>query len=188
MTTKPILLSSLAILALILLSPPARAGDGQKMLVIVADHVSMNNWAADGLPRLREAEKRGAKVVLVGDQQQLQAIEAGAAFRAIHERHGGVEIEVVTRPALSVARGILDTTRDEGADMVVLGVQAPTPGGVVVGLDGIRVAYETGRGRFRIRATTQIESASGRREIRKFFLEQGDKVAVGLRKVGGRIG
>jgi len=39
----------------------------------------------------------GAKVVLVGDPQQLQAIEAGAAFRAIHERHGGVEITEVRR-------------------------------------------------------------------------------------------
>jgi Ti-type conjugative transfer relaxase TraA len=39
----------------------------------------------------------GAKVVLVGDTQQLQAIEAGAAFRAIHERHGGVEISEVRR-------------------------------------------------------------------------------------------
>lgn len=39
----------------------------------------------------------GAKVVLVGDPQQLQAIEAGAAFRAINERHGGVEIAGVRR-------------------------------------------------------------------------------------------
>ncbi len=36
-------------------------------------------------------------LVMVGDQQQLQAIEAGAAFRAIHERHGGVEITEVWR-------------------------------------------------------------------------------------------
>ena len=43
------------------------------------------------------AARAGAKVVLVGDQQQLQAIEAGAAFRAIHERHGGVEISEVRR-------------------------------------------------------------------------------------------
>ena len=43
------------------------------------------------------AENAGAKVVLVGDPQQLQAIEAGAAFRAIHERHGGVEITEVRR-------------------------------------------------------------------------------------------
>ncbi|MCB2014910.1 MAG: Ti-type conjugative transfer relaxase TraA, partial [Sphingobium sp.] len=46
---------------------------------------------------LSHAAKAGAKVVLVGDQQQLQAIEAGAAFRAIHERHGGVEISEVRR-------------------------------------------------------------------------------------------
>ena len=46
---------------------------------------------------LSHAAKVGAKVVLVGDQQQLQAIEAGAAFRAIHERHGGVEISEVRR-------------------------------------------------------------------------------------------
>lgn len=46
---------------------------------------------------LSHAAKAEAKVVLVGDQQQLQAIEAGAAFRAIHERHGGVEISEVRR-------------------------------------------------------------------------------------------
>jgi Ti-type conjugative transfer relaxase TraA len=46
---------------------------------------------------LSRAADAGAKVVLVGDAQQLQAIEAGAAFRAIHERHGGVEISEVRR-------------------------------------------------------------------------------------------
>lgn len=46
---------------------------------------------------LSHAANAGAKVVLVGDPQQLQAIEAGAAFRAIHERHGGVEISEVRR-------------------------------------------------------------------------------------------
>ncbi|MGV7119142.1 Ti-type conjugative transfer relaxase TraA [Sphingopyxis sp. 550A] len=46
---------------------------------------------------LSHAADAGAKVVLVGDPQQLQAIEAGAAFRAIHERHGGVEITEVRR-------------------------------------------------------------------------------------------
>jgi Ti-type conjugative transfer relaxase TraA len=46
---------------------------------------------------LSHAADAGAKVVLVGDPQQLQAIEAGAAFRAIHERHGGVEITQVRR-------------------------------------------------------------------------------------------
>jgi ATP-dependent exoDNAse (exonuclease V) alpha subunit len=46
---------------------------------------------------LSEAQKRGAKVVLVGDPEQLQAIEAGAAFRSIAERHGGIEITAIRR-------------------------------------------------------------------------------------------
>jgi Ti-type conjugative transfer relaxase TraA len=46
---------------------------------------------------MSRAAEAGAKVVLVGDPQQLQSIEAGAAFRSIHERHGGVEIGEVRR-------------------------------------------------------------------------------------------
>jgi len=46
---------------------------------------------------LSHAAEAGAKVVLVGDPQQLQSIEAGAAFRSIHERHGGAEIGGVRR-------------------------------------------------------------------------------------------
>jgi Ti-type conjugative transfer relaxase TraA len=44
-----------------------------------------------------EAEKRGAKVVLIGDPEQLQAIEAGAALRSTAERHGAVEITEIRR-------------------------------------------------------------------------------------------
>ncbi len=46
---------------------------------------------------LREVERGGAKVVLVGDPQQLQAIEAGASFRAIAERVGFIELTEVWR-------------------------------------------------------------------------------------------
>jgi Ti-type conjugative transfer relaxase TraA len=46
---------------------------------------------------LSHAEKAGAKVVLVGDAEQLQAIEAGAAFRALTERHGAAEITEIRR-------------------------------------------------------------------------------------------
>ncbi|WP_299748070.1 Ti-type conjugative transfer relaxase TraA [uncultured Tateyamaria sp.] len=46
---------------------------------------------------LSHAADAGAKVVLVGDPQQLQSIEAGAAFRSLHERHGGARIEEVHR-------------------------------------------------------------------------------------------
>ena len=46
---------------------------------------------------LREAEQRKAKVVLVGDPEQLQAIEAGAAFRSLTKRHPHVEIREIGR-------------------------------------------------------------------------------------------
>ncbi len=46
---------------------------------------------------LSHAHRAGAKVVLVGDPEQLQAIEAGAAFRALAERHGAAEITQVRR-------------------------------------------------------------------------------------------
>lgn len=46
---------------------------------------------------VREVEKRGAKLVLVGDPEQLQAIEAGAAFRSITERYGHVEVTDIRR-------------------------------------------------------------------------------------------
>lgn len=46
---------------------------------------------------LSHANEAGAKVVLVGDPEQLQAIEAGAGFRALKERHGAAEITTVQR-------------------------------------------------------------------------------------------
>ena len=46
---------------------------------------------------LSQARDAGAKVVLVGDPEQLQAIEAGAAFRSVTERHGAAEITEIRR-------------------------------------------------------------------------------------------
>jgi Ti-type conjugative transfer relaxase TraA len=58
---------------------------------------------------LSHAADAGAKVILVGDPQQLQSIEAGAAFRSIVERHGGAEIGEVRRQRRDWQR---DATRD----------------------------------------------------------------------------
>ncbi|WP_390913621.1 Ti-type conjugative transfer relaxase TraA [Pseudosulfitobacter sp. SM2401] len=58
---------------------------------------------------LSNAAGAGAKVVLVGDQQQLQSIEAGAAFRSLQERHGGAKIGEVRRQREDWQR---DATRD----------------------------------------------------------------------------
>ncbi len=52
---------------------------------------------------LSAAQAAGAKVVLVGDPEQLQAIEAGAAFRALAERHGAAEITDGTPAARGLA-------------------------------------------------------------------------------------
>ncbi|CAH1660836.1 Ti-type conjugative transfer relaxase TraA [Chelatococcus asaccharovorans] len=57
--------------------------------------------------------KSGAKLVLVGDPEQLQPIEAGAAFRAIVDRIGYAELETIYRQqeawmraaSLDLARG-----------------------------------------------------------------------------------
>jgi ATP-dependent exoDNAse (exonuclease V) alpha subunit len=58
---------------------------------------------------LSHAAEVGEKVVLVGDPQQLQAIEAGAAFRSIHDRHCGAEISEVRHQRNDWQR---DATRD----------------------------------------------------------------------------
>jgi len=62
------------------------------------------------------ALRTGAKLVLVGDPEQLQPIEAGAAFRAIVERIGYAELETIYRQredwmrkaSLELARGRVD--------------------------------------------------------------------------------
>lgn len=59
------------------------------------------------------ATRTGAKIVLVGDPEQLQPIQAGAAFRAIADRIGYAELETIYRQrqpwmrdaSLDLARG-----------------------------------------------------------------------------------
>lgn len=56
-----------------------------------------------------EAQKGGAKIVLIVDLEQLHASEVGAAFRSAAERHGGVEITQIRRSVrclwLAVTKG-----------------------------------------------------------------------------------
>jgi Ti-type conjugative transfer relaxase TraA len=87
-------------------------GQGRDMLnprdVLVIDEAGMVGTRQ--LERvLSHAAEAGAKIVLVGDPKQLQSIEAGAAFRSIHERHGGAEIGEVRRQRQDWQR---DATRD----------------------------------------------------------------------------
>ncbi len=50
-----------------------------------------------------------------------------------HAKAAGVPIELVTRTAPSIARGILDAALEQGATLMVLGFQAPTHGKVALG-------------------------------------------------------
>ncbi len=75
-------------------------GQGREMLtskhILVIDEAGM--LGTRQMERVvSHAQQHGAKVVMVGDPQQLQAIEAGAAFRAAAERHGAVEIASIRR-------------------------------------------------------------------------------------------
>ena len=87
-------------------------GQGRDLLtsrdVLVIDEAGMVGTRQLGRV-LSHAAESGAKVVLVGDVKQLQAIEAGAAFRSIYERHGGAEIGEVRRQREDWQR---DATRD----------------------------------------------------------------------------
>ena len=64
--------------------------------------------------------RAGAKLILVGDPEQLQPIEAGAAFRAIADRIGYAELETIYRQreqwmrdaSLDLARGDVDKAVD----------------------------------------------------------------------------
>ncbi|WP_316206223.1 Ti-type conjugative transfer relaxase TraA, partial [Bradyrhizobium sp. SZCCHNR3057] len=106
-------------------------GQGRDLLkssdVLVVDEAGMVGTRQ--LERvLSHAAEAGAKVVLVGDPQQLQAIEAGAAFRSIYERHGGAEIGEVRRQREDWQRG---ATRDLATGKVGHALEAYRAHGMV---------------------------------------------------------
>ncbi len=72
--------------------------------------------------------------------------------------HNLVEVIAAARHLLKHPKADLETLM-----RFVPGPDLPT-GGKIVGLDGIREAYETGRGSFRTRATARIESLTPRRK------------------------
>ncbi|WP_342353006.1 Ti-type conjugative transfer relaxase TraA [Legionella busanensis] len=83
--------------------------------ILVVDEAGM--LGSRTMERLtRETQNVGAKLVLVGDWQQLQAIEAGAAFRSIAENYQYIELNQIRRQttpwqvdaSLHLARGEVD--------------------------------------------------------------------------------
>ncbi|TRL32744.1 Ti-type conjugative transfer relaxase TraA, partial [Methylosinus sporium] len=70
-------------------------GKGDVFVIDEAGMVSSRQLASF----IGAAEKAGAKIVLVGDPEQLQPIQAGAAFRAVAEGVGFAELAQVRRQA-----------------------------------------------------------------------------------------
>ncbi len=90
------------------------------------------------------AASAGAKVVLVGDPEQLQAIEAGAAFRALTERHGAAEITQVRRQGETWQR---EATKQLATGRTAEALGAYRQAGMVhvhEGLEGAREALVAG--------------------------------------------
>jgi Ti-type conjugative transfer relaxase TraA len=99
--------------------------------VLVVDEAGMvgSRQLDQVVSRVRAA---GAKLVLVGDPEQLQAIEAGAAFRAVAERVGAVEIAEVRRQRAEWQR---DATRELATGRTAEALGRYARAGMVVGHD-----------------------------------------------------
>ena len=106
---------------------------------------------------LSHAREAGAKVVLVGDPEQLQAIEAGAAFRALTERHGAAEIAEVRRQREGWQR---DATRELATGRTAEAIGRYERAGTVQGhatQDEARAALVAGWARARQESPTQSQ-------------------------------
>ncbi|MBN1201173.1 MAG: DUF389 domain-containing protein [Anaerolineae bacterium] len=106
----------------------------RRVLVPVA-----NPATAPGLIRLGWKLSQGEKGHVLALFVTVSSAELDeAAFEEItavvdEAKEAGISIELITRTAPSIARGILDTAREQGATLMVLGFQAPVRGKVVLG-------------------------------------------------------
>jgi DNA gyrase subunit A len=80
----------------------------------------------------------------------------------------GMATNIAPHNLVEVVQALRHLVKHPGADVDALmrfipGPDLPT-GGKIVGLDGIRDAYETGKGSFKMRATARVESVTPRRK------------------------
>ncbi|WP_318200873.1 DNA topoisomerase IV subunit A [Streptomyces sp. SCL15-4] len=107
------------------------------------------------------------------DGQEQEPVALPAAFpNLLVNGSSGIAVGMATnmpphnlREVIAAARHLI---RQPNADLDALMKHVPGPdlptGGRIVGLDGIRDAYATGRGTFKIRATVSIEDFTARRK------------------------
>jgi DNA gyrase subunit A len=107
------------------------------------------------------------------DSRELEPVVLPAAIpNLVVNGASGIAVGMATNIAphnlVEVVQALRHLITHPGADLEALmrfipGPDLPT-GGKIVGLDGIRDAYETGRGSFKMRATTRIENVTPRRK------------------------
>ncbi|MBB4000497.1 Ti-type conjugative transfer relaxase TraA [Aureimonas pseudogalii] len=112
-----------------------RLGRGDILVIDEAGMVSSKQMARF----VAEAERSGAKLVLVGDPQQLQPIGAGAAFRSIAERTGFADLEEIRRQREPWQR---EASQDFARHRIGAGLQAYDDRGAVR-FEGTREAART---------------------------------------------
>ena len=80
----------------------------------------------------------------------------------------GMATNIAPHNLVEVIQALRHLVKHPKADLDALMRFVPGPdlptGGKIIGLDGVRDAYESGRGSFRMRATTRIESVTPRRK------------------------
>ena len=80
----------------------------------------------------------------------------------------GMATNIAPHNLVEVIQALRHLVKHPQADLDALMRFVPGPdlptGGKIIGLDGVRDAYESGRGSFRMRATTRIESVTPRRK------------------------
>jgi DNA gyrase subunit A len=107
------------------------------------------------------------------DSRELEPVVLPAALpNLVVNGASGIAVGMATNMAphnlVEVTQALRHLVTHPGAGLEDLmrfipGPDLPT-GGKIVGLDGIREAYETGRGAFRMRATARVESINARRK------------------------
>ncbi len=107
------------------------------------------------------------------DGKQTEPVVLPSAFpNLLVNGTSGIAVGMATNMAphnlVEVVQGLRHLLKHPGADLTTImrfipGPDLPT-GGKIIGLDGIADAYATGRGAFKIRATTRIEQVSPRRK------------------------
>ncbi len=106
-----------------------------------------------------------------GREQEPSVLPAAIPHLVVNGASGiavGMATNLAPHNLIEVIQALRHLVTHPKADLDALmrfipGPDLPT-GGKIIGLDGVRDAYETGRGSFRMRATTRIESVTARRK------------------------